>query len=130
MRTMSQTDTASAWTALQEFDDTLKSLLTAAARGDVAFDRSWTFRRDDETPDVMVEITRLASRTDPPAPRNDHALEMNEAAFEAKLSQLFRRAHRDGVGLDRSWTVRCEDGPDLMVEVTRLAKPETTECSQ
>lgn len=58
---MSQTHSAPLWTAPQEFEASLKTLLAAAGRGGVTFDRSWTFRRDDNHPDLMVEVTRLAS---------------------------------------------------------------------
>lgn len=81
----------------------------------------------DETPNVMVEITRLAAESDATTTRSERAI--NERTFEAKLSRLLRRAHRSGIGVDRSWTVECADGPNLMVEVTRLVKPDRAACT-
>ncbi len=46
--------------SLDEFEKQLSELIEISARNGIRFDRSWTFRRpDDETPDVMVEITHL-----------------------------------------------------------------------
>lgn len=46
--------------SLDEFEKQLGELIEVSARNGIRFDRSWTFRRpDDDTPDVMVEITHL-----------------------------------------------------------------------
>lgn len=119
---MSQTDSASLWTGPQEFEGSLKTLLVAARRGAVTFDRSWTFRREDDHPDLMVEVTRLASDSETTHSCGEHAPTMDETEFETKLSSLLRGAHRSGIGFDRAWTFRCADGLDLMVEITQLAK--------
>ncbi|WP_233274871.1 hypothetical protein [Haladaptatus cibarius] len=121
---MSQTDSAPLWSAPQEFEASLKSLLAAAGRGDVTFDRSWTFRYDDDNPDLMVEVTRLAGQSGITRPCGKHAPKMRAEAFETELSALLRDAHRSNVAFDRAWTFRCADGSDLMVEITRLAKPQ------
>lgn len=47
---------------------------------------------------------------------------MSPKAFETDLSALLFDAHRSNIAFDRSWTFRCADGYDLMVEITRLAK--------
>ncbi|GKZ16318.1 MULTISPECIES: hypothetical protein [Haladaptatus] len=119
---MSQTDSASLWTGPQEFEGSLKALLDAARRGGVTFDRSWAFRRDDDHPDLMVEVTRLVTDSDTAHSCDEYAPTMGETEFETELSSLLRSASRSGIGFDRAWTFRCADGIDLMVEITRLAK--------
>jgi len=119
---MSQTDSAPLWTSPQEFEASLKALLIAARGSAIAFDRSWTFRREDDHPDLMVEVTRLASDPDTTRTCGEHTPTMDETEFETELSSLLRDAHLSGIGFDRAWTFRCTDGLDLMVEITRLAK--------
>ena len=119
---MSQTDSAPLWTGPHEFENSLKAHLIAAHHGAVMFDRSWTFRREDDHPDLMVEVTRLASDSDTTQDCGKHVPAMDEAEFETKLSSLLRDAHLSGISFDRAWTFRCADGLDLMVEITRLAK--------
>ncbi len=119
---MSQTDSAPLWTGPREFEASLKNLLAAAGRGNVTFDRSWTFRNDDKTPDFMVEVTRLVGDSDTMQTCGKHVPKMNVDEFETKLSTLLHDAYRANVGFDRAWTFRCADGTDLMVEITRLAK--------
>ena len=119
---MSQTDSAPLWTGPQEFESSLKTLLVAARRDQVTFDRSWTFRREDDHPDLMVEVTRLASDPDTTQTCGEHDSTMDDTEFETELSSLLRDAHLSGIGVDRAWTLRCADGLDLMVEITRLAK--------
>jgi hypothetical protein len=50
--------------SIDEFEERLHDLVTTSARNGIAFDRSWTFRgEDEEVPDVMIEITQLQSGT-------------------------------------------------------------------
>jgi len=119
---MSQTDSVPLWTGSQNFESSLKTLLVAARRGSVTFDRSWAFRSEDDQPDLMVEVTRLVSDPDTTHSCGEFAPKMGEAEFETELSSLLRTAHRSGVGFDRAWTFRCADGLDVMVEITRLAE--------
>ncbi|MFC4551038.1 MULTISPECIES: hypothetical protein [Halorussus] len=49
----------------EEFRARLAELLRRAHRGEVTFDRAWTFRdRDGDSPDLMVEITELRKPDD------------------------------------------------------------------
>ncbi|WP_266075361.1 hypothetical protein [Haladaptatus caseinilyticus] len=51
--------------SLDEFEKQLGELIEVSARNGIRFDRSWTFRRPNgDTPDVMVEITRLRDSPD------------------------------------------------------------------
>lgn len=53
--------------SIDEFEENLHDLITASARNGISFDRSWTFRGEDEdVPDVMIEITQLRSGAQDP----------------------------------------------------------------
>lgn len=121
---MSQTDSVPVWTVPRKFEASLKCLLTAAHRGGVAFDRSWTFRRTNDGPDLMVEVTRLGRNSETPTQRDRPASELDAETFETELSALLYDDRRCSLPFDRSWTFRCDDGSHLMVEITRLAKAE------
>lgn len=46
--------------SVREFERRMGDLVAVGARNGIDFDRSWTFRhRDDDVPDVMVEVTYL-----------------------------------------------------------------------
>lgn len=48
-----------------EFQSELADLLRRGSRGDLSFDRAWTFRdAEGDIPDWMVEITELQKRDD------------------------------------------------------------------
>ena len=127
---MSQANHIPAWAASpEEFERTLEALVSTARENDVELDRSWTFRHDEpEYDDVMVEITSLAPRPEftDPAPEQP-SVSNNTAAddFEVTLDELLTKGQKAGIGVDRSWTFRDSDpdNNDMMVEITRLAKP-------
>ncbi|WP_049971524.1 hypothetical protein [Haladaptatus cibarius] len=49
--------------SLDEFEQQLGELVEVSAQNGIGFDRSWTFRgQEEDVPDVMVEITRLQKR--------------------------------------------------------------------
>lgn len=108
----------------QEFKTSLKRLLAAAYHGGVTFDRSWAVRRKDDEPDLMVEVTYLSDDRDMVTPCRKRESAMSVETFEMELSSFLADAARSNVSFDRAWTFRCTDCPDLMVEITRLAKPE------
>ncbi|WP_440010539.1 hypothetical protein [Halomicrococcus sp. SG-WS-1] len=128
---MSQATQIPAWAASPEkFEDTLSALVATADESDLEFDRSWTFRYDDsDRDDVMVEISRLASRpnlTDQDPVRPPSLPEMpSTKEFETALDELLLKGQEAGIDFDRAWTLRNPDPDrdDVMVEISRLAKP-------
>lgn len=125
---MSQADNLPARAASPEkFEATLEMLVSTARESDIELDRSWTFRHDDAE-DVMVEMTSLAPRPELAEPSTDYPPvvgNMTTGDFEAALKNLLTEGRDAGVTFDRSWTFRNADPDsiDVMVEVTRLAKP-------
>ncbi|WP_458187800.1 hypothetical protein [Haladaptatus sp. NG-WS-4] len=127
---MSQANPLPSWAVSPEtFKSTLGALVTTARENDVDIDRSWTFRYDDaECDDVMVEITLLAPRpefTEPSADRPSVPGGVGHQDFETVLEDLLTKGQDAGISFDRSWTFRDTnpDSNDVMVEVSRLAKP-------
>ncbi|WP_458210667.1 hypothetical protein [Haladaptatus sp. NG-SE-30] len=125
---MSQANHIPAWASSpEEFEATLEMLISTAKKSGVEFDRSWTFRHDNDA-DVMVEITSLAPRPElaeptpdyPPVPGGVSAMD-----FETALEDLLTKGQDAGIAFDRSWTFRDTnpDSNDVMVEVSQLAKP-------
>lgn len=57
------------------------------------------------------------------SPRDDAP--NDEAAFQAELRALLRRAHESGVDVAGGWECRNDEGrPDWDVVVTEVAKPD------
>ncbi len=127
---MSQADHIPAWAASpEEFGLTLEVLVTTARENGVDLDRSWTFRYEDsERNDIMVEITRLAPRPELADAAPDKPTVPDGATatdFKTALGELLTKGQEAGMTFDRTWTFRDTDpdSNDVMVEVSRLAKP-------
>ncbi|WP_423744567.1 hypothetical protein V5735_00480 (plasmid) [Haladaptatus sp. SPP-AMP-3] len=124
---MSRTQSVPLWMASpEEFRSTLKMVLSTAYKNDRRFDRAWTFRYPDDTPDLMAEITHLEKGgskeiTNPPQPTKPPEQAVLKD-FRDVLGDLLLKGYRRGIDFDRAWTFRYPDAdhPDLMVEVTYL----------